>query len=57
MRAEGSGDLVSARLQSVELGDTFGNMIVTKGGLSSGERVITTGVTLIKSGDKVRIIQ
>jgi multidrug efflux system membrane fusion protein len=57
MRAEGTGDLVSARLQSVELGDTFGNMIVTKGGLSSGERVITTGVTLIKSGDKVRIIQ
>ena len=56
MRAEGTGDLVSARLQSVELGDTFGNMIVTKGGLSSGERVITTGVTLIKSGDKVRII-
>ena len=57
MRAEGSGDLVSARLQSVELGDTLGNMIVTKGGLSSGERVITTGVTLIKSGDRVRIIQ
>jgi RND family efflux transporter MFP subunit len=56
MRAEGTGDLVSARLQSVELGDTFGNMIVTKGGLTSGERVITTGVTLIKSGDKVRII-
>jgi RND family efflux transporter MFP subunit len=56
MRVEGTGDLVSARLQSVELGDTFGNMIVTKGGLTSGERVITTGVTLIKSGDKVRII-
>jgi multidrug efflux system membrane fusion protein len=40
----------------VELGDAFGNMIATKAGLSSGERVITTGVTLIKSGDKVRII-
>jgi RND family efflux transporter MFP subunit len=56
MRAEGTGDLVSAHLQPVELGDTFGNMIVTKGGLSPGERVITTGVTLIKSGDQVRII-
>ncbi|WP_433966611.1 efflux RND transporter periplasmic adaptor subunit [Tunturiibacter gelidiferens] len=56
MTAEGVGDLVSARLQPVELGDTFGNMIVAKGGISSGERVITTGVTLIKSGDQVRVI-
>ncbi|NYF91136.1 efflux RND transporter periplasmic adaptor subunit [Tunturiibacter empetritectus] len=56
MAADGSGDLVSARLQPVDLGDTSGNMIVVKGGLTSGERVITTGVTLIKSGDKVRVI-
>jgi RND family efflux transporter MFP subunit len=55
MLVEGTDDIVSARLQPVELGDAFGNMIATKGGLSSGERVITTGVTLIKSGDKVRI--
>lgn len=56
MAVEGDGDLVSARLKPVELGDTFGNMIAVKGGLNVGERVITTGVTLIKSGDKVRII-
>lgn len=56
MLVEGTDDIVSARLQPVELGDAFGNMIATKAGLSSGERVITTGVTLIKSGDKVRII-
>ena len=56
MLVEGTDDIVSARLQPVELGDAFGNMIATKGGLSPGERVITTGVTLIKSGDKVRII-
>src|ERR1700723_2288048 len=56
MLVEGTDDIVSARLQPVELGDAFGNMIATKAGLSSGERVITTGVRLIKSGDKVRII-
>lgn len=56
MVAEGVGDLVSARLQPVQLGETFGNMIVATGGLSYGERVITTGVTLIKNGDNVRVI-
>jgi RND family efflux transporter MFP subunit len=56
MIAEGSGDFETARLRPVELGDTYGNMIATKGGLSFGERVITTGVSLIKSGDKVRVI-
>jgi hypothetical protein len=31
-------------------------MIAAKGGLNSGETVITTGAGLIKNGDKVRII-
>jgi RND family efflux transporter MFP subunit len=56
MVTEGSGDFETARLRAVELGDTYGNMITTKGGLAFGERVITTGVSLIKSGDKVRVI-
>ena len=56
MVTEGNGDFETARLRGVELGDTYGNMITAKGGLSFGERVITTGVTLIKSGDKVRVI-
>jgi RND family efflux transporter MFP subunit len=56
MVTEGSGDFETARLRAVELGDTYGNMIATKGGLAFGERVITSGVSLIKSGDKVRVI-
>jgi multidrug efflux system membrane fusion protein len=56
MVADGSGDLVSAHLQSVDLGDPSGNMIVVKGGLTSGQRVITTGVTLVRNGDTVRVI-
>jgi RND family efflux transporter MFP subunit len=56
MVTESEGNTDTARLQPVELGDTYGNMIAAKGGLTFGERVITTGVSLVKNGDKVRII-
>jgi RND family efflux transporter MFP subunit len=56
MIAEGGGDTQTARLRGVELGDIYGNMIAAKGGLNAGESVITSGVGLIKNGDKVRII-
>jgi RND family efflux transporter MFP subunit len=56
MTAEGDGDLVSARLRPVELGETYGNLIGAKGGLNPGARVITTGVSLLKNGDRVRVI-
>jgi RND family efflux transporter MFP subunit len=56
MIAEGGGDTQTARLRGVELGDIYGNMIAAKGGLNPGESVITSGVGLIKNGDKVRII-
>jgi len=57
MTMEGTGDMLSARLQPVELGDAHGNMIIVRGGLRNGEAVITTGATLIKNGDQVRVIQ
>lgn len=56
MIAEGTGETETARLRAVELGDIYGNMIAAKGGLNAGEPVITSGVGLIKSGDKVRVI-
>jgi multidrug efflux system membrane fusion protein len=56
MIAEGGGETGTARLRAIELGDIYGNMIAAKGGLNSGETVITTGAGLIKNGDKVRII-
>jgi hypothetical protein len=31
-------------------------MIAAKGGLAAGEQVITTGVSLVKNGDKVRLM-
>jgi RND family efflux transporter MFP subunit len=56
MVTEGTGDPQTARLRAIELGNTYGNMIAAKRGLDFGERVITTGVSLIKNGDKVRVI-
>ncbi|HWC19007.1 MAG TPA: efflux RND transporter periplasmic adaptor subunit, partial [Terriglobales bacterium] len=55
--AEGAGDPATARVRSVELGDAYGNMVQVLGGVKAGERVITAGATLVKSGEQVRIIQ
>jgi multidrug efflux system membrane fusion protein len=54
---EGDGDMESAHLRSVELGDMYGNVIGVNSGLQSGQRVITSGSTLIHDGDQVRVIQ
>ena len=56
MVTDGTGDPQTAQLRAIELGNTYGNMIAAKGGLTLGEQVVTTGVSLIKSGDKVRVI-
>jgi RND family efflux transporter MFP subunit len=56
MTVEGDGEIESAHLHPVELGDVYGNVIGINSGLQSGQRVVTTGVTLIKNGDQVRVI-
>jgi RND family efflux transporter MFP subunit len=56
MLAVGSGDTLSARLRPVELGDAYGNVVGISNGLSAGDKVISTGVTLVKDGDTVRAI-
>jgi RND family efflux transporter MFP subunit len=56
MLAVGSGDTLSARIRPVELGEAYGNMIGITRGLDAGDKVVTTGVTLIKDGDTVRVI-
>src|SRR5215470_4241184 len=54
---EGAGDPATVRARSVELGDAYGNMVQVLGGVKAGDRVVTTGATLVKSGEQVRIIQ
>jgi RND family efflux transporter MFP subunit len=56
MVATGDSEIESAHIRSVQLGSIYGNMIGITGGLQSGEKVITTGVTLIKNGASVRVI-
>ena len=54
--AEG-GDPATAHAKGVELGDAYGNMVEVLGGVKAGERVITAGATLVKSGEQVRVMQ
>lgn len=54
---EGDGEIESAHLRSVELGDMYGNVIGVNSGLQSGQRVVTSGATLIHDGEQVRVIQ
>lgn len=56
MLAQGNGDTPTVRLHSVELGDALGNMIAITKGLAAGDKVVTTGVSLVKDGDVVRVI-
>jgi RND family efflux transporter MFP subunit len=54
--AEGSGDTVTVKARPVELGEPYGNVIAVTSGLRPGEQIVTTGATLVKSGDQVRVI-
>jgi RND family efflux transporter MFP subunit len=56
LTAQGDGEIESAQLRPVDLGEIYGDMIGVNGGLKFGERVVTAGATLVRSGDRVRII-
>ena len=45
-----------AKVRDVKLGETYGNTIEVTDGVKEGDRVITTGVTLVKDGDPVKVI-
>jgi multidrug efflux system membrane fusion protein len=45
-----------ARARNVKLGETYGNTIAVTEGVKEGDRVITTGVTLVRDGDAVKVI-
>ena len=54
--AQGDGEIESARLRPITLGKVYGNVIAASDGIRSGERVVTTGVSLVKDGDSMRVI-
>jgi multidrug efflux system membrane fusion protein len=53
---DSSGGHTVARARPVTVGDVIGNAIEVSAGVRAGEQVITTGATLVKDGDPVRII-
>jgi RND family efflux transporter MFP subunit len=55
--AEGASDPATVHARSVEIGDAYGNMVQVLGGVKAGDRVVTSGATLVKDGEQVRVIQ
>jgi RND family efflux transporter MFP subunit len=55
LERQGSHDI--ARRRRVELGEVIGNEIVVRSGVTAGERVVTSGATLVVDGEAVRILQ
>lgn len=56
MTATSTGSSATVHLRPVGLGDTYGNKIAITKGVEPGEKVITTGVSLLKDGDTVRLL-
>lgn len=46
-----------AQLRSVTLGESVGNAIVIKSGVTTGELVVTTGVSQVVDGEQVLVVQ
>lgn len=56
MVVEGEGATATARLRPVELGEVVGNRVAVTKGLSAGERVITTGASIVAAGQRVEVV-
>ena len=54
VQAQGGHEI--ARLSDVKLGQSYGNTVAVTEGLKEGERVLTTGVTIVNDGDQVKVI-
>jgi multidrug efflux system membrane fusion protein len=53
---ERSGEFV-ARARTVDLGDTYGNLIGIEKGVAAGEHIIVSGAEFVHSGQQVRVLQ
>jgi len=56
MVAEGAGREAQARLREVDLGEVVGNRVAVVRGLAAGERVITTGASMLTDGETVEML-
>ena len=53
---EQQADRAVARLRAIEVGEAIGDRIAVTRGLRPGERVVTTGATLVADGQVVQIV-
>jgi multidrug efflux system membrane fusion protein len=53
---EARGEDEVARVRTVSLGDVVGNGVAVLGGVNAGDRVVTSGATLLTDGDRIRVI-
>jgi len=53
---EEQGERQIVRLRDVKLGQSYGNTVAVTEGLKEGERVITTGTTMVNDSDQVKVI-
>jgi multidrug efflux system membrane fusion protein len=44
------------KLRQVELGDVVGNRVAVTTGLAGGERVVTTGASMVIDGERVEVL-
>jgi multidrug efflux system membrane fusion protein len=52
----GANDTAKVHLQNVSLGDAYGNLIAVQSGIGAGDRVVTSGATMVHNGDTVRVV-
>jgi multidrug efflux pump subunit AcrA (membrane-fusion protein) len=50
------GDTVTVHARNVVLGNPIGNDVVVLGGVKPGELVVTTGASMVRDGEQVRVI-
>jgi len=53
---EAEGERQIARLRDIKLGQSYGNTVAVTEGLKEGERVITTGGTMVNDGEQIKVI-
>jgi multidrug efflux pump subunit AcrA (membrane-fusion protein) len=56
MTPQAVSDGYVARPRAVKVGEAYGNNIAIISGLEPGDRVITTGASLVHDGDRLQLI-
>jgi RND family efflux transporter MFP subunit len=53
---DGAGGATRVKLRQVELGEVVGNRVAVIRGLAAGERVVTTGASMVVDGERVEVM-